>query len=395
MVFKKEICDISRDKKTLFSTLLLPLIMLPLLFWLLGGSMGKIQEDVTHNTTVAFSDQARAVEGYLKDEVLSGLDGVRIVEGDALTLLREEKALVVLDVPADAQRYIDRGETVPITLVYDQGKTKSQGGLSLLMEHLQAYSDASVKTQLAAQGIDLEALRPIRAEAVDVQVYSGQSQSAGTGNMMLIMMLPMMITVFICTGGMGAATDLVAGEKERQTLEPLLSTQASRIAILLGKYAAVTVFSLVSLVATLGAYILSMKLNPLLFGDNVVLNLPAPAMLLAILTVVLLALTFSALQIGISTYARSFKEAQTYLSLLMVAVMIPAYATMMMQAGDVTMGMMLIPVLNVSCCLKMVLSGVYNYQLMLLGCGSTLVYMALALYLTSKLFKKESVLFRS
>ena len=106
-------------------------------------------------------------------------------------------------------------------------------------------------------------------------------------------------------------------------------------------------------------------------------------------------MTFSALQIALSTYAKSFKEAQTYLSFLMIGVMIPGYATMFMQPKEIPVYMFFVPVLNALSALKTVFGYSINYTYLFITLGSSVVYVIISLWLTSSLFKKEKYLFRS
>jgi len=106
-------------------------------------------------------------------------------------------------------------------------------------------------------------------------------------------------------------------------------------------------------------------------------------------------MTFSGLQLAISTYARSFKEGQTYLSMLMFVVMIPAYATMMIMPNDIQMYMYLIPVLNTVSAFKLVLGGMTNYTGLILAVATSLVYVVLSLLIAASMFKNEKYLFRS
>jgi len=98
---------------------------------------------------------------------------------------------------------------------------------------------------------------------------------------------------------------------------------------------------------------------------------------------------------SLSTYAKSFKEAQTYMSFLLIIVMIPAFSTMLMQPNDIPAYMFLVPVMNTLAAFKIVLGGSINYFYLLMALGSSLVYVGITLWLAATLFKKEKVLFRS
>ncbi|MDD2503604.1 MAG: ABC transporter permease subunit, partial [Clostridia bacterium] len=114
-----------------------------------------------------------------------------------------------------------------------------------MTQAIQEYSQKQVEQRLIDMNIDLQILQP-----VSIVPINEADENAG-GNFMLMMIVPMLASILIAVGGIPAATDLVAGEKERATFEPLLTTQAGRMSILLGKYMTVTMFSFVSVIAQL------------------------------------------------------------------------------------------------------------------------------------------------
>ena len=124
------------------------------------------------------------------------------------------------------------------------------------------------------------------------------------------------------------------------------------------------------------------------------INLSAGVIILALLCLVLMGMTFSCITISISAVSRTYKEAQTYSSYVVMLPMIIGVSSMFMQASDVSAVTMLIPVLNVVASLKLVLGGVVNYAYLALAVGSSLLYMILALALVRRLFAKEKYIFR-
>lgn len=153
----------------------------------------------------------------------------------------------------------------------------------------------------------MEILRPVEIVPVNA------ADEKRSGNFMIMMLLPMMASILIAVGGIPAATDLVAGEKERGTFEPLLTTQAGRMSILLGKYFTVTMFSFVSVIAQLIGVFIGSRISPSFFtmadaGGDVSFSMPLGALLLSILTFIALGMVFSAIQLAVSTYARSLKR---------------------------------------------------------------------------------------
>ena len=141
-------------------------------------------------------------------------------------------------------------------------------------------------------------------------------------------------------------------------------------------------------------------MNPSFFtmgeaGGNLRFFIPPTALAFLILITITLGMVFSAIQLAISTYARSFKEAQTYLSFLVFIAIVPGYATMMLQPGDLKLYMFSVPLLNAIASLKMILGGVINYTYLGIALGTSAVYVILSLIFAASLFNREKYLFRS
>jgi sodium transport system permease protein len=396
-IFKKEVKDIIRDKKTIITSLLVPIVLFPVLFAIMGGGFKSFEKGMNENITIALAKESNTAEtkNLLKEKVFKDYSNVSIVDiEDAVKSIREEKVRVILDFEKGYAGKLKEGKPFKIKAMYDKSKAKSERALSVINEAFGKYNTTVVSERLAAIGLNPEILQPTVVEGENV------ADKRQGGNMMTLMMLPMLIGMLVASGGIPAATDLVAGEKERNTLEPLLTTRPSRSSILLAKYFTVTLFSMVSVIATLTGMVLGFLMNSDFMnmggGSEVTgFYVPPMAVVLTLLTTIALGMTFAGIQIALSAYAKSFKEAQTYLSFLIFIAMIPSYATMMMQPSDIPSFMFFVPVLNVISASKMVLGGIINYSNLGIALLSSIVYVAISLYLAAWMFKREKILFRS
>jgi len=396
IVFKKEVLDIARDKKTLFSNILLPIILMPVLMLLLGSGTRKFQKEMTENITVALTRENATAEAQEFFKTQIAIYDENIIVKDPVDNPEEEikkgNVKLVVDLDRDFKSKLEKGEPFSIKILFDDSKSSSGGTVDVLERAIAKFNNAMTNKRLQELGIDPVILTAAYEERVNLS-------DGSPGNMMVSMIFPMLVTMLVAVGGIPAATDLVAGEKERMTLEPLLTTRASRLSILLGKYYTINVFTFVSVLSTLTGFVISYLVNPetLTMGMGNVggIRMQPAAVLLSLAITILMGMTFSGIQLTISTFARSFKEGQTYLSMLIFVAMIPSYASMMMQANDLKTFMFLIPVLNTISSLKMLLGGVYDYNKLLLALGSSVLCVGLALYVSVLMFKKESVLFRS
>lgn len=397
IVFKKEVKDLTRDKRTLLTSILLPMLLIPLLNIVMGGGMQKFEKDINENVSIALSQASDTAEirKLVQDRILSSNPNMMLVDvDDPIEAIRNEQVRCIIDFEAGYEAKMKEGVPFKITLQYDESKTKSQTSVDIVSDAIGEFEEALVKERLVSLGLDEELLHPFEIERNNV------SANQQGNNMMLQMLLPLMIGMLVSIGGIPAATDLVAGEKERNTFEPLLTTMPDRGSLLVGKYLAVIMFSFVSVIAILAGLFFGYLANPnsLTMGMDTQIygfEIQPLALGLAVVITIALGMTFSGIQIAISTFAKSYKEAQTYLSFLMLVAMVPGYATMFLQAGDLSPIMFALPVLNTIAAFKMILGGVINYSNLLIALITSFIFVVLTLGLAASLFKKEKILFRS
>ncbi|RXE58283.1 ABC transporter permease [Acetivibrio mesophilus] len=397
IVFKKEVKDIVRDKKTLLTSIFVPMLLIPILSMLVGGSIEDLSRDINENVTIALTQESNTdeIRDIVENQIIKDYPNISLIDtDDPIKAINESKVRVVLDFEKDYASKLAEGKPFAIKLIYDKSQTKSQGSLGILWNAIGDYNDRIVKQRLDSLGVNPEILTPAMIEESNI---ANEEKTSGS---ILAVSLPMMLVVLMASGGIAAATDLVAGEKERNTFEPLLTTKPGRSSLLLGKYLAVTLFSFVSVVATMIGAIIGFVIDPSSMGmgvgtDITGFSIQPLAFFMVIVISITLGMTFSGLQIALSSYAKSFKEAQTYMSFLMIIVMIPAFATMLMQPNDIPVYMFLVPVMNTLSAFKIVLGGSINYAYLLMALGSSVVYVVITLCLAATLFKKENVILRS
>lgn len=397
IVFKKEVRDLSRDKRTIVTSILLPMLLIPLINIVMGGGIQKFERDINENVSIALSQPSDTtdVRELLKERILSVNPNLKLVESeDPDADLLNGTVRCVIDFESSYKEKMDQGIPFKITLRYDESKTKSQTSVDIVSNAISKFETALVAERMAALGLSEEFLHPVVIER------SNMAPNQQGSNMMLQMMLPLMIGMLVSVGGIPAATDLVAGEKERNTFEPLLTTLPDRGSLLAGKYLTVTLFSFVSVIAILLGLVFGYMVNPnsLTMGVDTQITgfeIQPLALFLAMIITIALGMTFSGIQIAISTFAKSYKEAQTYLSFLMLGAMVPGYATMFLQPSDLSPVMFAVPVLNTISAFKMILGGAINYGYLLIALISSAVFVVLTLWLAASLFKKEKILFRS
>jgi len=387
IVFKKELMDLFRDRKTLISSILVPIIIFPLLFFVMGNSMESMSKKVEENLKIAIKDNSQGSQlvNYIKEQ-----KNINIVDSTNLDEdLKSGKILVAIEIPENFDEDIKNEKTVNLKMTYDNSSQSSQMAVDNLNLLLESYSKVIVEQRLIARNISGEFLNPIKVEMITTE-----NEEEGYGKLMLSLMLPLLLIIYSIVGPMGAAVDLGAGEKERGTLEPLLTTQAGRLSLLWGKFFAITVMGLLSTLSSLtGLYLSTKQDNGLFHGGTGSLSVKT-IVLIGVITL-LLTMLFGALELAISIFARSFKEAQTYISPLMIIAFVPTYATYMMDAKNIESFYFHIPLANVSCIIKELISGIYNYAHLGITFGWIIVYILGSILFARYMFSREEVIFRT
>lgn len=386
LVFLKELKDIFRDRKTIFMSLVIPLLIFPLLFYFMGSGMDQSVKKIEENLKVAVVDSGNSS----LSQYLAGVEKLKLVESSDIEAdIKNGTILAALEIPETFDADIQAERPANLVLFYDNASQASQMAYSALTNIIEAYSKTVVAQRLLARDICDDLLTPVVIDA-----RTTEDEEEGMGKLMLSMLLPLMLVIFSISGPMGVAVDLGAGEKERGTLEPLLTTQAGRLSLLWGKFFAITVMGLLSTVSSLLGLMISMRQSGGLFQGSAVTIEPITILLIGLVTL-LLTMFFGAVELSISIYARSFKEAQTYISPLMLVSFIPTYATYLLDAKNIDTYYFHIPLANITCLLKEFLAGIYNVSHIAITFAWIIIYIVAAVLFARHMFSKEEVIFRT
>ena len=385
LVFRREVRDVLRDRRTIFVTLVLPVILYPTLmvgftslFTSLKASQEERQLDVmvltpegplVRDAGPAPGSLAEAIVGIATFEFRDVPDPVAAVEAGELHLY--------LELPRGIEaRLAERGR-VDLAPVHRSTDDDSRTARDLLRQAVEGWRDGELPLFVSAQG-DLA-----------TPVERGGREFGG--------IVAMMVVLMALTGAFYPALDLAAGEKERGTLETLLLTPASRRELVLGKYLTVLAVAVAAAAANLASMSFTFSslagLAPGGSGTGLEFSLDGRTLVVILVGLVLTAALFSAVTLAISTFARTYKEGQVYLTPVMVLVLPLAMLGMLPGIG-LTGGTALIPVANVVLLIKDMLAGGADLLPTLMAFGSLLVLAAAALEGTARLFDREDVLFR-
>jgi sodium transport system permease protein len=404
-VFVKELRDLLRDRRTIISMIVIPTLVMPGLMAVVLFVAVKVVRDVTATTPtvmVVGGEDSPVVRGALEAQ-----DKVKVVAAadNWRQLISDKKLRAVVEILPGFDATVQRGERATIKVYHYQGELRSDRAVAEVRRIFAAYSENVVEGRLGERGLSLAAIRPL-----DVKVENVAPPEKVGGNM-IGGIIPYFFLLLAFTGAMYPAMDLTAGEKERGTMETLLCSPVSRVDLVLGKFLmiltaslATVAFSLLSMLLTfsVGGGLLAQRIghsgtsSAQRTADKIAsMTTVDPLGLLAVLGMVLpMVVLFAAALFTISLFAKSFKEAQSYVSPLIIVIIMPA-AIGMLPGIELNARLALIPILNVSLASKELVSGVWHWDYLALIFGSTCVYATVALALAVRMFNREDVIFRS
>jgi sodium transport system permease protein len=395
IVYRKELTEALRDRRTLISTLIVPLVLFPILTAGLGAAIaslvGKAQEEVPKVILRGGQDSPAIVAGLKK------LDKIEIVPETPnwKDQIINKEVRAAIEIPPGFQAAVAEGKSDTVTILKYQGEMKSEIATGKIEKFLKDYRDDVVKARLTAKNVPDTVLKPFEVKQENVAPPEKVGGAAFGG------VIGYMVILLCLTGGMYPAMDLTAGEKERGTMETILSSPISRMHLVLGKFFLVLTTSLVTAALSVTSMGVSFAVLEHLHAfdkagsdaGQLQLRIGLGTVVSVFIMVLPLAVLFSAALMTIALFAKSYKEAQSYVTPLMFIVIIPAVAAML--PIDLTSKLALVPILNASLLCKELVTGTYHWNFIAIIFSSTCVYAAAALFLAIKMFQRESVLFRS
>jgi len=315
-VMRKELRDISRDRRTLLLSLLLAPLLYPVIILGMGAlaeSRVKTQIDKPLDIPTVNAAAAPNLIAFLKAQ---GLNAVA-APADIPAAIRSQKIDVALRLSDDYAEAWREGRPALVEIQRDSTRRDADIPATRLQAALGAYSQQVGALRLLARGIDAQVARP-----VDVGMQDLATADAKRGFYMSLM-LPVLLIITSFLGGAYLILDATAGERERQSLEPLLATPAPRSAVVSGKIAAACVIGMVSLLLTLLAFKLSATFAT---GVGRQLNVSFVAMVQMLFVLLPMVFIGTSLLTYLAAAAKSMKEAQSHMTWLMLLPMLPGYA---------------------------------------------------------------------
>lgn len=384
-VFLKEVKVIMRDKKSFIFGLIVPILLAPLMLIITNFSFQNSQSQAVTNVNIGISDKNNSFYAFCS----------------------AQQILTIVDAP-DPKKALDSGKISAFVIVDDHLDEKilnnqdfdlnvdlNEGSMGSLMSMQVVKFYESCFREVAQNHINKDYVKnskELQEFCIKLEIpfeNPAQDQPINFSSLFFNMLVPMLLITYCCLGSASTASEISAGEKEKGTFEPLLSTGANRTSIIIGKLFATT------LTGILSAFCLVLGFcGYLIISHNNKINL-SPIEILALFAVTTFtAMFFAAINLAIGVYSRSVKEAQTYLVPMSTICMIPGFFVYMMDVSAIKTQWFSIPIFNVTCVLKEILAGAINFAHLGITIGWLAVYITFAVLIMIKLFKKESIVFR-
>lgn len=391
VIFKKELIDTIRDRRTIIMMVIIPLLVFPILINLTVklsiSQERKAQEKilkiglVTHGNAVRFREILLNRQDMKVDE---NINMEKINEH-----IQEKRSDFVIVFEEEFDKKIAEKRKGQVNLFF---KSSSENNIAKrrILKLLNNFKDELIEIRLKELNLEKSFMEVLEVDEMDLASAKERLGEAIGG------ILPYFFVIFCFLGAMYPAIDLAAGEKERATIETLLTSPASRVQIVMGKFFVVTFAGIATAVIAMVGLFLSVRQTkeiPKFIIDEIlrIIELKSAALLFSLL--IPLCVFFAAALLSVSIFAKSFKEAQSTITPLNFIVIIPAFIGLL-PGIKLNVTTAFIPILNVSLATKEIISGTIKTGLLVEVYLSLFVLAALSLYFCTQWFKRESVIFR-
>ncbi len=399
-VYKKELKELLRDKKTLMFVVALPVLIFPIIFAVMAfiSSQAALEADQKVNTYVIINGEyapefTNKVFYHKSFELYKGSKTFNTIEELKAGVTAGDIDMGIY-LPSNAEDTLDSGEQSKWEVVFNDAKS-----INFLFDRVkelaQEYSDVLQAKKLKSFGIEesthkaiLNPIEVVKVDTADKRENLGEKIGG---------FLPYLLIPLVLMGATYPAIDLGAGEKERGTLETLLLTPITRTELVLGKFITLLTTSIASTtitVVSMGCWVaVALAFADLDFIKTAFSTLAVTDLLMIFVLLLPLAAIFSSLALAISIYARTFKEAQNYMAPLSMGVFFPIIISIMPNM-ELTAKTAFIPVTNVALAIKDIIKGTVDYTFVGLIFLATALIAGALLAFCVKWFNREDVLFR-
>ncbi|WP_129776054.1 ABC transporter permease [Peristeroidobacter soli] len=385
-VFRKEVLENLRDRRVILSAFFFGVLLAPVIFGLTTTMVSKravANQDKPLNLPIAGADRAPNLVQFLRENGVK-VQNVELSSDQAMEAVRSGAQDLVLIIGDDYAKALKAGESAPLSLVVDTSNGNTSPSADRARQLLNAYGHQLAVLRLMVRGINPTVIDPVGVHTLDVATPAGRS-------LLILGMMTYFCFMSMLVGGFYLAIDTTAGERERGSLEPLLTLPVSRSQLIVGKMLATSAFMSVSLLLTLAAFGVVLTYIPL-----EALGMSANFGPRVILTIFAIMMTFVPMGAGLMTvvasFTRSNREAQSWLSVVMMLPIAPIMFAVVTGTKP-SAGLMAVPSLSQHLIATSLMRGDSIPALHVLICaGTTLALGALLVGVAIKLYQREAIL---
>lgn len=388
-LFKRELTDILRDKKTLFMMLVVPIIIYPLLIIGMTFLMSSVMNSQAEKTYLVAFDEEDELAAKIADIIENNPDKLSY----KLEIVQKSDCKKALEA-GDIDIYVSKASDGRIALCYLSAKDRSNTALDALTDAFEIYREELQKERINEAGLDADyLLNPIHYEGEDL---SSTEESVGN---MIGSIIPFFIVTMILLGALYPSIDVTAGEKERGTLETLLTLPITNFEMIMSKFLAVSCIACASAILnvfSMGGAMAFLVSSSMSLAEDINLEIHyetfIPGILFTLVVMVFFALLVTAVCMCTCVFAKNFKEANNYVTPVMLIFMFGSYAAMIPDL-ELTAQTAAIPIVNVALLVEGLFQFQYNYGLFAIVLFSNVAYSLLAILILGKIYNSEAVLF--
>jgi sodium transport system permease protein len=376
-IYKKEMKDSFRDRRTLLLTVLLPIIMMT-------GLVLFYENMVSDGSNETYTLAVNESFGTNEEALFTGIENIELVKtSNPETTLEEGDAQAALILSQDFIEKVQKGEDATATLIGDSFSQKSSQLMTFVTTALGNYEYVVVSERLSGQGISEKLVQPFT-------IVQKELTEDNDGLNLIAMLVPLILALSIGIGAGPSAADLFAGEKEKKTMEALLMTPVNRMTLLTAKWLTIATIGAITGMITL--VVVALEINFLTkslksavsFGDNVYIIIGA-----AILSSIVYSMLIASLLMITSIMGKTIKESQSYSTPIMMITIFPLMITTGIGINELAFQHFAIPIMNMFTLLKELSFGIVNYQHLGIMVGSNLVFIVIAFIVARIMFMKD------
>jgi sodium transport system permease protein len=385
-VFRKEVLENLRDRRVILSAFFFGVLLAPVIFGLTTTMVSKravANQDKPLNLPIAGAARAPNLVQFLRENGVK-VEDVELTSDQAMDAVRSGQQDMVLLIGEDYGKALQAGESAPLSLVVDTSNSNTAPSSDRARQLLGAYGHQLAALRLMVRGINPAVIEPVAVQALDVATPAGRS-------LLILGMMTYFCFMSMLVGGFYLAIDTTAGERERGSLEPLLTLPVSRSQLIVGKMLATSAFMSVSLLLTLAAFGVVLTFIPLeALGMSANFG---PRVILAIFAIMMTFVPMGAgLMTVVASFTRSNREAQSWLSVVMMFPIAPIMFAVVTGTKP-SAGLMAVPSLSQHLIATSLMRGDSIPALHVLICaGTTLALGALLVGVAIRLYQREAIL---